>query len=70
MRTRKVCLRAVMINREGRSAWSGEYACSICGQRFHPDPSDPAKLTSDFETHKGNHPAETGVQGDFDRTAN
>jgi hypothetical protein len=60
MRVKKVCLKAVMTNREGKSVWTGEYACSICGQRFRPDPADPAKLTLDFSTHKDQHPAETG----------
>jgi hypothetical protein len=69
MRTKKVCLRAVMINREGRSTWGGEYACSICGQRFHPDRSDPAKLTSDFEAHKEKHHDESGGQSETNRTS-
>src|SRR5580765_7523834 len=34
----KVCLRAVMTHREGKRIWTGEYACSVCGQRFRPDP--------------------------------
>jgi len=56
MLAKKVCLRAVMTNREGKRAWSGEYACSICGLRFRPDPTDPAKLSLDFSTHKDQHP--------------
>jgi hypothetical protein len=68
MRAKKVCLRAVMINREGRSAWSGEYACSICGQRFYPDLSNPAKLTNDFEIHKQMHSDESGRRTDADQT--
>jgi hypothetical protein len=55
MKTKKLCLKAVMTNREGRSVWSGEYACSICGLRFQPDPKDPAKLTLDFAIHKDEH---------------
>jgi hypothetical protein len=69
MRTKKICLRAVMISREGKSTWSGEYACSICGQRFHPDPHDPAELSREFETHKQKHPDESGAQKDTNRTA-
>ena len=52
MKTKKVCLKAVMTSREGKSVWSGEYECSLCGQRFQPDPKDPAKLTLDFSMHK------------------
>jgi hypothetical protein len=55
MPEKKVCLRAVMASREGKSVWTGEYACSICGQRFHPDSSDPAKLTEDFSKHSVQH---------------
>jgi len=56
----KVCLKAVMIARDGRSCWSGEYRCSVCGQKFRPDPADAAKLTREFETHAGReHPSET-----------
>ena len=54
----KVCLKAVMTVREGKRVWSGEYACSICGLRFRPDPTDPAKLLRDFEAHKDQHPSE------------
>jgi hypothetical protein len=54
----KVCLKAVMVIRDGKRAWSGEYACSICGQRFHPDPADPAKLTLQFSEHAEQHPFE------------
>jgi hypothetical protein len=52
MPAEKICLRAVMTNREGKRIWSGEYACSICGLRFRPDPTDPAKLSLDFALHK------------------
>jgi hypothetical protein len=58
--SKKVCLKAVIANREGKRIWTGEYACSICGLRFRPDPSDPVKLTLDFATHKDQHPAPTG----------
>jgi hypothetical protein len=37
--------------------WTGEYACSICGERFRPDPTDAGKLLRDFEMHKDQHPA-------------
>jgi hypothetical protein len=58
MLAKKICLRAVMTNREGKRVWTGEYACSICGLRFRPDPTDPGKLSLDFETHhKDQHPA-------------
>ena len=62
MREKKICLRAVMIPRNGRSVWSGEYACSICGRRFLPDSTDPAKLTQDFETHATEHSPAAGKQ--------
>ena len=52
MPAEKVCLRAVMRNREGKRVWTGEYACSICGLRFRPDPTDPSKLSFDFATHR------------------
>jgi hypothetical protein len=48
-----------MANREGKRVWTGEYACSICGMRFRPDPIDPAKLTVEFAAHKDQHPAST-----------
>lgn len=58
MKAKKVCLKAVMSTREGKSVWSGEYACSICGLRFLPDAKDPAKLTDDFSIHqREQHPA-------------
>jgi hypothetical protein len=59
MPVEKVCLRAVMTNRDGKSVWTGDYACSICGLRFRPDPTDPGKLSLDFSTHKNQHPAAT-----------
>ena len=49
-----------MANREGKTIWTGEYVCSICGQRFRPDPTDPGKLFLDFSIHKCQHPAATG----------
>jgi hypothetical protein len=55
MREEKICLRAVMTARDGKSVWSGEYACSVCGRRFLPDVTDPAKLTLDFEAHASEH---------------
>jgi hypothetical protein len=57
MPAKKVCLRAVMTNREGKRIWTGDYACSICGLRFRPDPTDPSKLSLDFSAHKDQHPA-------------
>ncbi|HTC65112.1 MAG TPA: hypothetical protein VK709_19890 [Candidatus Saccharimonadales bacterium] len=60
MKTKKICLKAVMTNREGKSVWSGEYACSVCGLRFHPDPNDPARLTQDFEIHRDEHHVNSG----------
>jgi hypothetical protein len=59
MPAEKACLRAVMANREGKSVWTGDYACSICGLRFRPDPADPGKLSLDFSTHKDQHPPDT-----------
>jgi len=49
-----------MTNREGKRVWAGEYACSICRQRFRPDPTDPGKLSLDFQIHKDQHLAATG----------
>ena len=46
MLAKKICLRAVMTYRDGKSIWTGEYACSICGLRFRPDPTDPANRVS------------------------
>jgi hypothetical protein len=57
MLPKKICLKAVMTNREGKRVWTGEYACSICGMRFRPDPADPGKLSLDFSAHKDQHPA-------------
>ncbi len=65
MLAKKVCLRAVMATREGKRVWAGEYACSICGQRFHPDAKDPARLTDDFARHAVQHSAATGKQEDL-----
>ena len=41
-----------MTSREGKRVWTGDYACSICGLRFRPDPLDPGKLLLDFSAHK------------------
>jgi len=57
MPVKKICLKAVMSIRDGKSVWTGEYACSICGLRFRPDPADPAKLSVDFSAHKEQHTA-------------
>jgi hypothetical protein len=59
MPAKKICLRAVMAIREGKRVWSGEYACSICGMRFRPDPTDPAKLSLDFSVHQEQHSVTT-----------
>jgi len=59
MPAKKICLRAVMAIREGKRVWSGEYACSICGMRFRPDPIDPAKLSLDFSVHQEQHSVTT-----------
>jgi hypothetical protein len=56
---KKICLRAVMASRDGKSVWTGEYACSICGLRFRPDPADPSKLSAVFSAHQELHAAET-----------
>jgi hypothetical protein len=69
MPAKKVCLRAVMTNREGKRIWTGEYACSICGLRFRPDTTDPGKLSLDFSRHKDQHPTETAKQEDFNEAA-
>ena len=45
-----------MTVREGKHVWTGEYACSICGLRFRPDPTDLAKLSRDFSKHQEQHP--------------
>jgi hypothetical protein len=59
MLAKKICLKAIMTNREGKRVWTGEYACSICGLRFRPDPIDAAKLSLDFSAHKDQHSATT-----------
>jgi hypothetical protein len=41
-----------MTDRNGKTVWSGEYACSICDLRFRPDPADAAKLSREYEAHK------------------
>lgn len=69
MPEKKVCLRAVMASLEGKSVWTGEYACSICGQRFHPDATDPAKLSLDFSKHQETYHAATGEHGGSNQTA-
>jgi hypothetical protein len=48
----RVFLTAVMADRNGKRVWTGEYACSICDQRFRPDPTDPAELSREFSTHR------------------
>jgi len=54
----KIFLKAVMVDRNGKRVWSGEYACSLCDGRFRPDYSDPAKLTQQFDEHRERHLAE------------
>jgi hypothetical protein len=48
-----------MTDRNGKRIWTGEYACSICGQRFRPDPADAGKLFREFSAHKDDHAAAT-----------
>ena len=55
MPVKKICLKAVMSSQGGKSVWTGEYSCSICGLRFRPDPADPAKLSVDFSALKEQH---------------
>lgn len=69
MTAKKVCLRAVMTDHEGKRIWAGEYACSICGQRFHPDAKDPVKLTLDFSKHAAQHPATAGKKEESNQGA-
>jgi hypothetical protein len=51
MPDKKVHLRAVMTVRDGKSVWTGSYACSVCDLRFRPDPNDPARLSVEFAKH-------------------
>ncbi|MGB6200811.1 MAG: hypothetical protein WA871_01925 [Candidatus Acidiferrales bacterium] len=44
-----------MADRNGKRIWTGEYACSICGKRFRPDPADAGRLSREFSTHKDQH---------------
>jgi hypothetical protein len=48
-----------MADRDGKRIWTGEYACSVCGQRFRPDPADAGKLSREFSTHRDDHAAAT-----------
>jgi hypothetical protein len=48
----------VMVARDGKSCWSGEYRCSICGARFRPDPGDAARLTREFAEHEAREHAQ------------
>jgi len=52
MIAKKVCLKAIMVVRQGKRSWSGEYECSICNLHFRPDPNDVGKLTREFEEHR------------------
>jgi hypothetical protein len=52
MRAERAYLTAVMTNRNGKTIWSGEYACSICDLRFRADPADAGKLSREYEAHK------------------
>jgi len=56
-----------MVERNGRRVWSGEYACSLCGERFRPDYSDPVKLTLFFDEHREEHFAEMKKDTEADR---
>jgi hypothetical protein len=57
MRAERAYLTAVMTNRNGKTVWSGEYACSICDLRFRADPADAGKLSREYEAHKAQHHA-------------
>jgi hypothetical protein len=54
---KRIFLTAVMADRDGKRVWTGEYACSICDERFRPDLADPSKLFREFSTHKDDHTA-------------
>jgi hypothetical protein len=55
MAARRVFLTAVMADRDAKRVWTGEYACSICDERFRPDPAEPGKLFREFSTHQEEH---------------
>jgi hypothetical protein len=59
MPPQKIFLTAVMTNRDGKSVWTGVYACSACGQRFLPDPVDPVRLSREFSIHRDLHDSTT-----------
>jgi len=67
MSAKRIYLTAVMTNRDGKRVWTGEYACSMCGQRFRPDLADPGKLSSEFAAHKDEHPAGTDTSAEITR---
>jgi len=52
MPEKKLCLKAVMANLDGKSVWTGTYSCSVCGVVFRPDARDAGILTREFEEHK------------------
>jgi hypothetical protein len=54
---KRIFLAAVMTDRNGKRIWTGEYACSICDERFRPDLTDPSKLSREFSAHKDEHTA-------------
>ena len=53
MPPKKVWLKAI----KSRGKWMGDFACSICGERFRPDPNDIGRLQHEFDAHvKATHP--------------
>jgi hypothetical protein len=52
VKSEKVCLKAIMVSRDGKRCWSGEYKCSACGALFRPDPSDASGLSREFADHQ------------------
>jgi hypothetical protein len=60
MPAERAYLRAVMADRNGKTVWSGEYACSICDMRFRADAADAEKLSREYEAHKEQRHAATG----------
>jgi uncharacterized C2H2 Zn-finger protein len=64
MTIEKVCLKAVMVSRDGRTHWAGEYRCSACGVIFRPDSKDATRLAREFENHVENeHARERELRG-------
>ena len=64
MANEKICLKAVMVSRDGRLHWAGEYKCSACGVLFRPDPNDAGRLAREFADHVENeHAGERELRG-------